>query len=95
MTLEQIVARLDELDDGFTICAAGSPSCTPQSPAELYHSSDVPDRCELPYFLEVSVAKNVLHAWSYARSGKIPDLRDKCRALIYYAENDAYMLPEG
>jgi hypothetical protein len=44
--------------------------------------------------LEVTVAKNVLRAWSYARLGSVPDLAQRCAAIIYYAENDAYILPE-
>lgn len=94
MTLEEIIDRLDSLDDSLTICAARSPEWSPDSEAELQPALDHPAEWKLPYFLEVSVAKDVLRAWSFARGGRTPDLPNKCKAVIYYAENDAYLLPE-
>jgi hypothetical protein len=95
MTLEGIISELEGLDNSLTICAARSPEWTPDCEAELCPALEVPHGCRFPYFLEVSVAKNVLRAWSYARNGRVPDLATKCEAIIYYAENDAYRLPKN
>jgi hypothetical protein len=92
MNLEEILGNLDSTNDTLTICAAKSPDWTPLSEAELCRADRVPNGCRLPYFLEVSVAKNVLRAWSFARAGGMPTLAEKCAAVIYYAENDAYLL---
>ena len=94
ITLEQLISKLDSIDNSLTICAAKSPDWMPNSEAELCSANHVPQGCRLPYFLEVSVAKNVLRAWSFARGGRVPDVSQKCQAIIYYADNDAYLLPE-
>src|ERR1700728_4197541 len=94
MNLVEVIGKLEELDNSLTICASRSPNWTPNSEADLCPAANVPSGCRLPYFLEVSVAKNVLRAWSYVRAGRVPDLAQKCEAIIYYAENDAYILPE-
>ena len=93
MTLEEFIAKLDSLDNSYTICAERSPTWSPGSEAELCPAAEVSGRCRLPYFLEVSIAKLVLRAWSHVRAGQEPDLSQKCEAIIYYAENDAYLLP--
>ena len=94
MTLEQIIANLENADNLMTICAAKSPQWNRMSEAELLPSELVHRDSKLPYFLEVSVAKNVLKAWSFVRNGRMPSIEKKCEALIFYAENDAYILPE-
>lgn len=95
MTLQDIVANLEQTDDALTICAEQSAESIGQSQCELQPAADVPAGCRFPYFLEVSVAKNVLRAWSFARGGRAPSLPEACDALIYYAQHDAYLLPIG
>lgn len=96
MTIKEIILRLDEIEDSLTICASRDPDWHPESIAELCPARRAPAGCTFPYFLEVSVAKNVLRAWSYARGGRMPDLSESCRAVIYYAEYDAYLpMEEG
>ena len=91
MTLCEIIRGLQDLDGSLTICAAIP--WTADSDAELCPASTVPEGCRLPYFLEVAVANDVLRAWSFARAGQIPSIEERCRAIIFYAENDAYLLP--
>ena len=43
------------------------------------------------YLLEVFLAKEVVEVWSKWRNGRNPTALDKCAAVIYYAENDAYL----
>jgi hypothetical protein len=45
----------------------------------------------LAYLLEVELAKDVLGVWSSWRNGARPDGSEKCQAVIYYAEHDAYL----
>ena len=94
MTLLQLIENLNDTADEFTICAAKLPEWTPASEAELCLSERVNRDNRLHYFLEVPVAKDVLLAWSFARNGRTPTLAEKCEALIYFAENDAYLIPE-
>jgi len=93
MTLGEIIAGLAALDDSMTICAEKSPEWTRDSESELLPAAQVPADCRFPYFSEVSVAKDVLRAWSFARSGSVPSHADACETIIHYAENDAYLLP--
>jgi len=93
MTLFEIIRNLESLDDNLTICAARSPEWTEDSNAILTQSYIAAADCPIPYFLEVSVAKDVIRAWSHARSGRVPTSHECCEALIYYATNDAYLLP--
>jgi len=93
MTLEDAIRDLDSLDNSLTICAARMPKWTRMSEAVLCPATQA-HVCRLPYCLEVSVAKDVLEAWSFMRDGRVPNLAEKCEAIIHYAENDAYLLPE-
>ena len=93
MTLREVANKLDQLDDALTICAARSPAWSATSEALLCPSHLSAADFPLPYFLEVAVAKDVIRAWSNVRSGRIPDLNESCEALVYFAENDAYLLP--
>jgi hypothetical protein len=44
----------------------------------------------LAYLLEVELAQEAVEVWSEWRGGRVPDDREACRAVIYYAEHDAY-----
>ena len=94
MTLVEIIRDLDQADDALTICAARSPGWSEASEALLQPSGLAAREFPLLYFLEVTVARDVLSAWSYARGGRVPTLSEATEALIFYAENDAYLLPE-
>ena len=84
--------RLEYTDNSLTICAAKPWSET--SEAELCPADRARSSFRLPYFLEVAVAKDVLCAWSFARNGCAPNISEKCEAIIYYAENDSFLLPK-
>src|SRR5436190_12120133 len=94
MTLKQIIGELDDLDDDLTIYAERAPEWNESSEAELRPSGRAGLGGRFPYFLEIYVAKIVMKAWSHMRGGRVPNLEKKCEALIFYAENDAYILPE-
>ena len=94
MTLLHIINQLESLDDSLTICARKAPEWSDVSEAQLLREDISASAMPLPYFLEVSVAKDVLRAWSFVRGGRIPTESERCEALIYYAENDAYLLPK-
>ena len=93
MTLEEIIKNLDHIDRSLTIYAERSPEWSRSSRAELRPAKERPGESRYPYFLEIYVAKTVLQAWSFVRDGQEPNLGQKCEAIIYYAENDAYLIP--
>jgi len=95
MKLIEVIGNLENTNDSLTICAVKSPNWSDSSEAELHPSNRVDSTSTPPYFLEVAVAKDVLRAWSFVRNGRSPTILEKCEALIYYAENDAYLLPGG
>jgi hypothetical protein len=43
------------------------------------------------YFLEVPTVIDVLEAWSEQRKGAEPSMAEAVEAVIFYAENDAYV----
>ena len=90
--LRDIIARLDDLPDDAVICAEGKPRWTATSPAYLVPAP--PPDAPLPdYFLEAATARIVLDAWSHMRRGRAPTPSEQVAAIIYYAINDANLLP--
>jgi hypothetical protein len=87
MTLRDVIARLDEFEADETIFAE---SATPTARAEVAHE----DASGLPYLLEVDIAREAIEVWQAWRPGQTPSLEDKVAAIVYYAENDAW-LPTG
>jgi len=47
----------------------------------------------LEYFLEVSLARDVLQTWSSWRGNQIPTPTQACDAIVHYATHDAYLAP--
>jgi hypothetical protein len=43
------------------------------------------------YFLEVYLIKEVIEVWKEWSDNLNPDIEELCDAVIYYAENDAYL----
>ena len=93
MTLREIISDLDGTDNSMAICVADTADWAATSAAALFPADRIPKGIGFTYFLEVSVAKNVLRAWSFVRAGRKPDISEACAAIIYYAQNDAYLLP--
>ena len=94
-TLGELLASIEQLDDDLTIYVAGGPDWTESSQAV---AALEPDEGGLPSetrgmecLIEVAVAKEVLQVWQQWRGGQIPSTTEKCEAVIYYAQHDAYL----
>ena len=94
MTLAELIGKIDNFDDKLTIYAEKNPIWTINSQAIICAQSEdgqiIDEPTDLRYFLEIDVAKEVIQVWS-EWSGRKPTIEDKCAAIIYYAEYDAYM----
>lgn len=96
-SLKQLLVSLPDLDDDLTIystreATAGSPAVAALEP----DSGDLPKSAEgLDYLLEVSLAKEVAEVWRSWRDGREPSPEELCEAVIFYAENDAFIPVEG
>ena len=92
--LINVIAQLENLSDKLTIYAARNPVWTSESRAIVRTSlEDEPITLELgseevEYFLEVSIAKEVIQGWKTNVSTK-PSPQEICEMLIHYAEYDA------
>jgi len=94
--LGEAIARLDEWDDAATIYVAGEPSEWSSDSAAAVGIEDVEAEVEtLPpeaegkrYFLEVSVAKDVL-AGEDQHAGHDMTLEERIAGVIHYAKFDA------
>jgi len=95
MKLADLMEQLDSLDDALTIYAERNPDWSANSLAVALPEPEeggVPDEAQgMSYLLEVFLAKDVVQAWSGWRGGRKPSVKDKCEAVIYYAERDAYL----
>jgi hypothetical protein len=90
MKLSEIVANLDKTDEDWTIFADRSAPVGPDTPAEVAAAEgEGPEG--LQYFLEVYLAKEAVEVWGQWRDGRKPSLAQACKAVIWYAEHDAYM----
>lgn len=95
MTLRDALASIEEFDEEATIYAAKpwDPASTTAIAIEGEETADRAIGGGLAYFLEVSVAKEVIEVWSEWRSGRVPTSDERCEAVIHYAVNDAYLQP--
>ena len=95
MKLLEVIQRLGEFDDELTIYAESDSGWSETSAAAVElepEDGGLPPGTEgLEYFLEVDLAKQVIEVWSQWRDGKTPSASDACRAVIYYADNDAFL----
>ena len=86
MKLREVIARLDQFADDETIYA-GSATPTAEAIVTREPEQDAP----LQYLLEVSLAREAVEVWAAWRPGQTPSLDDKVAAVIYYAQNDAWL----
>jgi hypothetical protein len=91
MTLLDVIARLHEFDDELTIYAERDPEWTQSSRAVVALE---PEHDGLASVLQVAVAKEAVRTWSTWRKNRLPSLRERYEAVLYYALNDAFLPPE-
>ena len=94
MILSVLLEKLDDFDDNSIIYAERNPEWAANSRAVTCSQSECREVIDAPkdlsYFLEVNIAKEVVEVWKES-CGLYPSTEDRCRAVIYYAENDAYI----
>ena len=90
MKLSEVVANLDQTDEDWTIFADRSAPVGPDTPAQVASAEGEADD-GLQYLLEVYLAKEALGVWSQWRDGRKPSLTEACKAVIWYAEHDAFI----
>jgi hypothetical protein len=92
MTLRDVIARLDQFEDDETIFAeSATPTARAVVGTEARDGSPPSTAVGLRYLLEVAVAREAVDVWRAWRPGQRPTLDDKLAAVIYYAENDAWL----
>lgn len=92
--LSELLEKLNDFDDSSIIYAERNPELSANSRAVICSRSEngqiINEPKDLSYFLEVYIAKEVIEMWK-ERCGRYPSTEDKYQAVIYYAENDAYI----
>lgn len=95
MTLREILEDLDKISDEFVIYASKNDEWNLDSPAALVLLDDAAEvdlhLADLTYFLEIEIAKEVLEVWKEWRDGREPTESERVEAVLYYANNDAYL----
>ena len=96
-TLNELAARLEQLDEDLTIYVQDGPDADASSPAvaalEPEDGSLPPEAAGLDYLLEVEQACEVIEVWRRWRAGQQPSVADKVQAVLHYAKHDAYIQP--
>lgn len=98
MTLEDVVANLGSFDNEHSIYAtrikgqwrAGSIAFVMREP-EDGKLMQLLSGGEAEYLLEISLAKEIIEVWKHWRPHAEQTIADKLEAIVYYAENDAYL----
>ena len=85
MTLEEVIARLDEFSAEHMIYAEA-----PEPSARAVVAEDGAGG-DLPYLLEVALAREAIDVWSQWRPGRSPTHADKVAAVTHYAVHDAWL----
>lgn len=99
-TLAELMATIGSVASDKTICISESNKslwsqdslvtlCGPEQECDGVDSTS-----NMHYFLEVWIANEVIEVWSSWRGGRVPNIHDTCKAVIYYARNDAYLPPD-
>jgi hypothetical protein len=97
-TLAEVVATLDSITDrdpdGRAPTIFAKRPWTPESEAIVLSDETIGgvsvSAPEFAYLLEVNLAKEVIEVWSSWRGGAVPSLDQATRAVIHYAEYDAW-----
>ncbi|MFI0446768.1 hypothetical protein [Actinomadura sp. 6N118] len=94
MTLQELIGRLTEADDGLTVYASEPWTAHSDAIADPNTEGTRPDAHGRTYLLEAFLIRDVLEAWSAQHDGTPPSSQQACEAVIYYAETDAYLFPD-
>ncbi len=89
ITLLDVVSALASADPEATIYAA-EPVAPHSAAMVCVEPEDGGSPAGFAYLLEVNLARDVLNVWAQWRDDRAPTLDDAARAIIYYAEHDAY-----
>ncbi|WP_165553130.1 DUF7716 domain-containing protein [Kribbella speibonae] len=93
MTLGEAIERLGEFNREHTIYAAEPWTVDSEANVQQDPRSTAP-LDGLAYLLDVYTALDVIEVWSEHRDGARPTVAERCAALVYYANHDAYLIPE-
>ncbi|KAB2347028.1 hypothetical protein [Actinomadura rudentiformis] len=94
MTLTELIDQLTKADDDLTVYASEPWSTQSDAVATLNTNRARPDAQGRTYQLETALIRDVLETWSAHHDGAVPSPQQACEAVIYYATNDAYPLPD-
>ena len=85
-TLGELLDSIDRLDPSLTIYAPAARPLSADSPAAVGEGAD-----GLVYLLEVALAVDAIEVWTQWRQGRQPSTADRIAAVVFYADNDAYL----
>ena len=93
MTLREIINQIEALPDDLTIYATEADDWQIDSPAALVTEEDSDEIGmnieDMSYFLEVSIAKEVLDGCRQHKGRSLSEA-ERLAAVVYYASYDAY-----
>jgi hypothetical protein len=97
MKLIDAISNLSIYSDRHIIYVKSSQSIDENTEVVVMLSSEFEarrkDMEDYDYFLEIPLVEDVINAWRY-NTNELPTSQQIVRAVIYYAENDAYLMPD-
>jgi hypothetical protein len=94
MELREAISRLADLPEHTYFFVAQDEASVSAATAVMLVGYDEAAPEGLRYFLEVPTAREVLHVWSSWHNDRVPSLDEACKAVAYYADNDAYIIDD-
>jgi hypothetical protein len=100
MTLQELIgqlttASLAEADDLAVFASEPWSADSDTTAVPNPNGTARPDPKGRAYLLEVFLIHDVLETWSAHNAGARPSPRQACEAVIYYAEHDAWLIPDN
>ncbi len=92
-TLENAIKDIDSFDDEDVLYVRKPWNKNSQTYVYTYGEGENSplDINSIPYFLEVFIVKEVIEVLKEHTKNMNSDINEVCKAVIYYAENDAYI----
>jgi hypothetical protein len=93
LVLSEVLASIDKFEPHLIVYVANDQELCPGSDVELvdYVGPQTQKPLGKRHLLSVHDIRVILDTWSKWRGGRVPDDRERCEAVAFYAKYDGYI----
>lgn len=93
LVLSKVLTNIDKFEPHLVVYIASDQEVSPDSDVELvdYAGPQTQKPARKRYLLGVHDIRVILDTWSKWRDGRVPDDRERCEAVAFYAKYDGYI----